>query len=333
MRAHELGLPSGTLPRGMLNAITDVPNVRVGHATVNRGESIRTGVTVILPHGGNWFREKVPGAVFVGNGFGKLMGSTQVEELGEIESPIALTSTLNVPRVADGLLDYLLAIPGNEQVRSINVLVAETNDGALNDIRGRHVGSKEVRAAIESAKGGEVAEGCVGAGMGTVAFGWKGGIGTASRRAGPFTVGVLAQTNFGGDLRILGAPVGRELAKPDPAAGDGSCVLVAATDAPTDARNLRRLASRTLWGMARTGASGSNGSGDYGIAFSTAPGSARMLRNDEVSPLFMAAIEAAEEAILNSLFQAVTVTGNGRRVEALPLDRTAEILRRNGLVR
>ena len=306
--------------------------VKVGHATVIRGENVRTGVTVILPHAGNLFREKVPGAVFVGNAFGKLAGSTQVEELGEIETPIALTSTLNVPRVADGLIDYMLALPGNEQVRSINPLVGETNDGTLNDIRGRHVGSAEVRAAIESAKGGAVEEGAVGAGTGTIAFGWKGGIGTASRQAGAYTVGVLVQSNFGGSLRMAGAPVGRELAGRGPNSGNGSIMMVVATDAPVDARNLKRMAARTMFGLARTGSSGSNGSGDYGIAFTTARNPAKLLTNDECSPLFLAVIEATEEAIYNSLLQAKTVTGNGRTVEALPIERTIEILRRYGVV-
>jgi D-aminopeptidase len=331
-RAAEIGIPPGTLPRGPLDAITDVAGVKVGHATVVRGDNIRTGVTVILPHGGNLFREKVPGAVFVGNAFGKLAGSTQVEELGEIETPIALTSTLSVPRVADGLLDYMLALPGNEQVRSINPLVGETNDGALNDIRGRHVGSAEVRGAIEGAKGGAVEEGAVGAGAGTVAFGWKGGIGTASRKAGAYTVGVLVQSNFGGSLTMAGAPVGRELAGRGPNSGDGSIVMVVATDAPVDARNLRRMAARTMFGLARTGSSGSNGSGDYGIAFSTARSPAKLLTNDECSPLFLAVIEATEEAIYNSLLKAVTVTSNGRTVEALPLERTLEILRKYGVI-
>ena len=331
-RAATLGIPGGVLPRGTLDAITDVAGVKVGHATVIRGENVRTGATVILPHDGNLFRDKVPGAVFVGNAFGKLAGSTQVEELGEIETPIALTSTLSVPRVADGLIDYMLALPGNEQVRSINPLVGETNDGTLNDIRGRHVGSAEVRAAIEAAKAGPVPEGAVGAGTGTIAFGWKGGIGTASRRAGGYTVGVLVQSNFGGSLTISGAPVGRELAGRGPNSGGGSIVMVVATDAPVDARNLKRMAARTMFGLARTGSSGSNGSGDYGIAFTTNRATAKLLTNDECSPLFLAVIEATEEAIYNSLLQATTVTGNGRTIEALPIARTTEILRRFGVL-
>jgi D-aminopeptidase len=327
-----MGIPGGVLPRGTLDAITDIAGVKVGHATVIRGGNVRTGVTVILPHDGNLFRDKVQGAVFVGNAFGKLAGSTQVEELGEIETPIALTSTLSVPRVADGLLDYMLALPGNEQVRSINPLVGETNDGTLNDIRGRHVGSAEVRAAIEGAKGGPVPEGAVGAGTGTIAFGWKGGIGTASRRAGAYTVGVLVQSNFGGSLTMAGAPVGRELSGRGPNSGGGSIVMVVATDAPVDARNLKRMAARTMFGLARTGSSGSNGSGDYGIAFTTARAPAKLLTNDECSPLFLAVIEATEEAIYNSLLQATTVTGNGRTIEALPIARTTEILRKYGVI-
>jgi D-aminopeptidase len=287
----------------------------------------------VLPHAGNLFLEKVPGAVFVGNGFGKLAGSTQVDELGEIETPIALTSTLNVPRVADALLDYMLALPGNQQVRSINPLVAETNDGYLNDIRGRFVGRAEVLQAIENARDGVVEEGAVGAGAGTVAFGYKGGIGTASRKAGAYTVGVLVQSNFGGSLMMNGAPVGRELRPGGPNSGNGSCVMVVATDAPVDARNLRRMAARTIFGLARTGSSGANGSGDYGIAFSTRRNAAPLLSNDDMSPLFLATIEATEEAIFNSLLQAVTTTANGRTVEALPIERTLEILRKHGAVR
>lgn len=328
-RAADLGIPSGTLPRGPLDAITDVAGVRVGHTTVVRGDNIRTGVTVILPHGGNLFRDKVPGAVFVGNAFGKLAGSTQVQELGEIESPIALTSTLNVPRVADALLDYLLGLPGNEQVRSINPLVGETNDGYLNDIRARVVGRAEVMHAIESAHGGVVEEGAVGAGTGTMAFGFKGGIGTASRKVGAYMVGALVQTNFGGSLQMGGAPVGRELAGGGPNSGDGSCMMIVATDAPVDARNLRRMAARAIFGLARTGSSGANGSGDYAIAFSTQRTPARLLTNDEASPLFLGVIEATEEAIYNSLLQAVTTTGNGHTVQALPIDKVREILKKH----
>ncbi len=373
-RARDVGLTVGVLPPGPHNAITDVPGVRVGHTTLVRGADVRTGVTAVLPHAGNLFRAKVPGAVFVGNGFGKLMGSTQVNELGEIETPILLTSTLNVPRVADALLDYLLALPGNEEVRSLNPVVAETNDGFLNDIRGRHVGRDEVFAALKHAKEGPVEEGSVGAGTGTVAFGFKGGIGTSSRRLperlGGYTVGVLVQANFGGVLTIGGAPVGRELgrwylkeelerpakSRPQPAepagdsdTADGSVIMVVATDAPLDARNLRRLAARSMLGLARTGSAASNGSGDYAIAFATAadvrlqaptraaerntPRAVKVLPNDAVSPLFLAAIEATEEAVYNALFRATPVSGRGRTVEALPLDRTVEVLRKYGALR
>jgi D-aminopeptidase len=358
LRAREAGITVGVLPPGPLNAITDVDGVLVGHTTLVRGDNIRTGVTAILPHGGNLFREKVPGAVFVGNGFGKLAGSTQVNELGEIETPILLTSTLSVPRTADFLIDYMLALPGNEDVQSINPLVAETNDGFLNDIRGRHISRDDVLTAIKGAKGGAVAEGSVGAGTGTVAFGFKGGIGTSSRklpqRLGGFTIGVLVQTNFGGVLTINGAPVGRELGRyylkdelAQPAnTPDGSVIIVIATDAPLDSRNLNRLAARAMMGLARTGAAGSNGSGDYAIAFSTSPDvrirtlnqndrntprNVKTLANDAVSPLFLAVIEATEEAIYNSLFKANTTSGRGKTVEALPLDRTLEILRKHGL--
>ena len=364
-RARDLGLKVGILSPGPLNAITDVNGVLVGYTTVIRGDNVRTGVTAILPHSGNLFREKVPGAVFVGNGFGKLAGSTQVNELGEIETPILLTSTLSVPRVADYLLDYMLSLAGNEEAQSINPLVAETNDGYLNDIRGRHLTRDDVFAAIKGAKGGAVAEGSVGAGTGTVAFGFKGGIGTASRklpsRLGGYSVGVLVQTNFGGVLTINGAPVGVELdryylgddlnqatRKPDKNTdADGSIIIVIATDAPVDARNLRRMAARAMMGLARTGAAGSNGSGDYAIAFSTAeevrirtfnqsernlPRNLKALANDAMSPLFLAVIESTEEAIYNSLFRATTVTGKGHTVEALPLDRTVEILRKHGLI-
>ena len=335
-RIREAGITVGILPPGSLNAITDVAGVRVGQTTLIRGENVRTGVTVILPHGGNLFREKVPAAVFAGNAFGKLMGSTQIEELGELESPIALTSTLNVARVADALIDHMLALPGNEDVRSINVVVGETNDGGLNDIRGRHVGREEVFAAIRTAAaGGPVEEGSVGAGTGTVAFGWKGGIGTASRKLPPklggWTVGVLVQTNFGGILTINGAPVGRNLGRyylknelEDAArTADGSIMIVIATDAPVDARNLERMGARAMTGLARTGAAGTNGSGDYAIAFSTARNPETLVRNDDISPLFLAVIEATEEAIYNSLFRATTV----RDVEALPLERVVPMVK------
>src|SRR6266480_1731320 len=332
-RARDAGVTLGVLPPGPLNAITDVAGVRVGHTTVVRGETIRTGVTAILPHGGNLFQEKVPGAVFVGNGFGKLMGSTQVNELGEIETPILLTSTLSVPRVADALIDYMLHLPGNEAVWSINPLVGETNERYLNDIRGRHITREDVFAAIKNAKSGPVEEGSVGAGTGTVAFGFKGGIGTSARRLPPklggYTVGVLVQTNFAGVLTIAGAPVGRELGRyylREEVGGtakdraNGSVIIVIATDAPVEARNLKRIAARAMLGLGRTGAAGSNGSGDYVIAFSTAPqvrirseekASPRhieVLTNDSMSPLFLAVIEASEEAVYNSLLRATTIT-------------------------
>jgi D-aminopeptidase len=359
-RAREAGVQVGVIPLGPLNAITDVAGVLVGQTTIIRGDNVRTGVTAILPHAGNLFREKVPGAVFAGNGFGKLAGSTQVNELGEIETPILLTSTLSVPRVADALIDYMLALPGNEDVQSVNPLVGETNDGYLNDIRSRPITREDVFAAIQSAKTGPVREGSVGAGTGTIAFGWKGGIGTASRKLPPslggYTVGVLVQTNFGGVLSIAGAPVGKELGRYEfrdqleaskASAGrqdnhaNGSCMIVVATDAPVDARNLKRLAARAIMGMGRTGAGGSNGSGDYVIAFSTAPdlrvrpGDAKastvtVLSNEAMSPLFLAVIEATEEAIYNSLFRATTVTGRGHTVEALPIDKTLQILRQHG---
>ena len=364
-RAREAGVQVGVIPPGPLNAITDVAGVLVGQTTIIQGENVRTGVTAILPHAGNLFREKVPGAVFVANAFGKLAGSTQVDELGEIETPILLTSTLSAPRVADAVIDYMLALPGNEEVQSINPVVGETNDGYLNDIRSRPISRDEVLAAIHDAKTGAVEEGSVGAGTGTIAFGWKGGIGTASRKLPPslggYTVGVLVQTNFGGVLSIAGAPVGKELGRyafrdqlegsgaaaksPRNDVADGSCMIVVATDAPVDARNLKRLASRAIMGMARAGAAGSNGSGDYVIAFSTAPelrihpGDATrphpvaVLGNEAMSPLFLAAIEATEEAIYNSLFRATTVSGRGHTIEVLPLDKTLQILREHRTIK
>ncbi len=379
-RARDLGVVVGILPPGKNNAITDVAGVRVGHTTLIKGDSVRSGVTAILPHAGNLFQEKVPAAIFVGNGFGKLVGSTQVNELGEIETPILLTNTLNVPRVADALIEWMLALPGNEQVRSINPIVAETNDGFLNDIRGRHVGRDEVFAAIRSAKDGPVEEGSVGAGTGTVAFGWKGGIGTSSRvvpqSLGGYTVGVLVQSNYGGVLTINGAPVGRELGRyylkeqvstasgsergpingpadrvslatargTDPVGdrADGSIIIVVATDAPMDARNLKRLAARAMLGLARTGSPSTNGSGDYIIAFSVANRirasenlrNTQTVGNEAMSPLFEAVVEATEEAIYNSMFKATTVTGrDGHRVEALPIEKTVEILKKYGATR
>jgi D-aminopeptidase len=346
-RARDLGIEPGVFPPGPLNAITDVEGVRVGHTTVVEGDTVRTGVTAILPHEGNLFQDKVAGAVFVGNAFGKLAGSTQVGELGTIETPIVLTNTLSVGVAMDAVVRYTIAQAGNEQVRSVNAVVGETNDGGLNDIRGLHVTREHVLEAIRSAKRGPVAEGTVGAGTGTIAFGWKGGIGTSSRkieRLG-YSVGVLAQTNFGGNLTIAGAPVYKHLQPPsarragpvDPA--DGSCVLVVATDAPLDARDLRRLAARAVFGLARTGSSYSNGSGDFAIAFSTspdvrsrfgetAPRAHQVLPTDAVSPLFEAALEATEEAVYNSLLQATTVTSSIGKAEAIPIDQLRELLKR-----
>jgi len=382
-RAREAGVVVGILPVGPHNAITDVPGVRVGQVTITEGDSVRTGVTAILPHGGNPFLERVPAALHVGNGFGKLLGVTQLRELGELETPILLTCTLCVWKAADAMVDWLLHQPGMENVRSINPVVGETNDGTLNDIRARPIRPEHVVRALESATGGPVEEGSVGAGAGTVAFGWKGGIGTSSRRLpdalGGYTVGVLVQSNYGGVLTINGAPVGRELgrfafqrelervtgvearggAAAEPrrtadggrppldrdAAGftaDGSIMIVVATDAPLDSRNLERLAARAIVGLARTGSSMTNGSGDYVIAFSTAesvrraPGEAPRaitdLPNDAMSPLFQAVAEATEEAIYNSLFRATTVKGHRATVEALPLEPTLEILRRYGVL-
>jgi len=359
-RAPDLGIKVGVLPAGPLDAITDVAGVAVGQTTIVRGDNIRTGVTAIVPHPGNLYRDKVPAAISVGNGYGKLTGVTQVDELGEIETPILLTSTVAVPRVADALISYMLALPGNEDVLSINPVVGETNDGYLNDIRGRHITPEDVFAALKSARGGPVEEGAVGAGTGTIAFGWKGGIGTASRHLpaglGGYTVGVLVQTNFGGVLSIAGAPVGVELGQyylRDQASNtgtrrdsaDGSCMMVVATDAPLDARELKRLAARALLGMARAGSSASNGSGDYAIAFSIAP-SVRIHTEDKgltrksetvttlsTSPLFEAAIEAAEEAIYNSMLKATTTTGNGHTIEALPVERVVQILKEHRVTR
>jgi D-aminopeptidase len=351
MRARALGVAPGIFAPGPLNAITDVAGVRVGHATVVAGDSVRTGVTAILPHPGNPFLERVPAAIHVFNGFGKLLGSTQVNELGELESPVLLTCTLCVWRVADALVGWMLEQPGMAEVRSLNPVVAETNDGRLNDIRSRPVGVKEVRAALAAASSGPVAEGNVGAGTGTVAFGWKGGIGTSSRvlpaRLGGWTVGVLVQSNFGGVLQVMGAPVGQELGRYafqrelEAERGDGSIIIVVATNAPLTHRNLRRLAERAVLGLGRTGSVASNGSGDYVIAFSTAAsvrrasGAERLaleeLGNDALSPLFAAVAESTEEAIYNSLFMATTMQGNGQMVEALPLDRAREVLRRHGV--
>jgi D-aminopeptidase len=357
-RARDIGVAPGVFPTGVHNAITDVVGVRVGQATVIEGDSVRTGVTAILPHAENPFLSRVPAAIHVGNGFGKLLGVTQVQELGELETPILLTCTLCVWKAADAMVDWLLARPGMSGVGSINPVVGETNDGGLNAIRARPIRAEHVRAALEGATNGAVDEGAVGAGAGTIAFGWKGGIGTSSRvlpaSLGGYTVGVLVQSNFGGVLQVLGAPVGKELGQyafrggEDAAAGDGSIMMVVATDAPLSDRNLGRVASRAIMGLSRTGSSASNGSGDYVIAFSTSPDVRRTLAtpgsganasrrrvdevtNDAVSALFQAVVEATEEAIYNSMFKAVSVTSRGRTVEALPIDRVREILAKYGI--
>ena len=354
-RLREFGLKTGVLDPGPLNAITDVAGVKVGHVTLVEGKDVRTGVTVVLPHEGNVFQDKVPAGIDVANGFGKLTGSTQVEELGNLETPIVLTNTLSVPAAAEAVIEYILGLPENKSVESVNPVVGETNDGWLNDIRGRRVRKEDVLEAIRSARTGPVEEGAVGAGTGTICYNFKGGIGTASRKLaaarGGYTVGVLVQTNHGGQFRIGGIPVGEMLrggrsepgpdapARDDPAV-QGSCMIVVATDAPLDGRNLKRLAGRALLGIARTGGYNSNGSGDYAIAFSTAKEvriphrsasatqTVTLLRNENVSGLFLAAAEAAEEAILNSLFKAERMDGkNGRFVEALPLDKLKEFIK------
>lgn len=350
-RAREVGIEVGILRPGRWNAITDVAGVQVGHVTLIKGERVRTGVTAILPHGGNVFQEKVPAAIYVGNGFGKLTGISQVQELGNLETPILLTNTLSVPTVADAVIDFMLGLEGNESVRSINPVVGETNDGWLNDIRGRHVTREHVFEAIREASAGPVEEGCVGAGTGTLCFGFKGGIGTASRRLPPdrggYTVGVLVQSNFGGILEINGAPVGRELGQYY-MAGElnyehegGSCMVVVATDAPLAARSLKRLAKRAYLGLAKTGFFSTNGSGDYVIAFSTYAenrirhGSTELQQtraevpNRHMSPLFLATVEATQEAVYNSLFKAKTVEGrDGRVARALPLDEVLNICKK-----
>ncbi len=355
-RVREAGIVIGTLPTGPRNALVDVPGVRVGHATVIEGDAVRTGVTAIVPHPGDLFRERVPAAIVVGNGFGKLLGVTQVQELGELETPILLTGTLGVWRAADALVERQLALPGMGQVRSINPVVGETNDGYLNDIRARPLQARHVFEALDTASTNNVDEGSIGAGTGTIAFGWKGGIGTSSRRIAPdtggYTVGVLVQSNFGGRLTVAGVPVGDALPDPQaylalapevppPLTGDGSIMIVVATDAPLDERLLRRLATRALIGLGRTGASMSNGSGDYVIAFSTAPGVRRafsaathrveLLSNDAMTPLFVAVADATEEAILNSMFRATTVSGHQGTVRALPLDLVLPMLRQSNV--
>jgi D-aminopeptidase len=354
VRARDLGVKPGVFQPGKYNAITDVAGVKVGHTTVIEGDSIRTGVTAILPHGGNLFTDRVPAALHVGNGFGKITGVTQLRELGELETPILLTCTLCVWKAADAMVGYLLEQPDMATVRSINPVVAETNDGTLNAIRSRPIKPEHVRAAITNATSGPVAEGAVGAGTGTIAFGWKGGIGTSSRvlpqSLGGYTIGVIAQTNYGGILQVMGAPVGKELgqyafkrdAQSPGERGDGSCVMVIATDAPLSDRNLERLAARAIIGLGRTGSSAANGSGDYVLAFSTSEKVRRRfnaqrltteeLANEPMSALFQAAVEATEEALYDSLFMATTTTANGHTVEALPLDKVREILKKYGVV-
>jgi D-aminopeptidase len=347
-RARDLGVKPGVFNPGPLNSITDVRGVKVGHATVTEGDSVQTGITAILPHEGNVFQDRVPAALFVGNGFGKILGVTQLRELGELETPILLTCTLCVWKAADAMVEWMLVKPGMQNVRSINPVVAETNDGTLNAIRSRPIRPEQVRAALESASTGAVVEGSVGAGAGTIAFGWKGGIGSSSRvlpqSLGGWTVGVLVQTNFGGILQVLGAPVGKELGQysfrretgSGRERGDGSIVMVVATDAPLSDRNLERIAARAIMGLSRTGSSASNGSGDYVIAFSTSTKVRRAfnartlateeLANEEMSGLFQAVVEATEESIYNSLFMATDVTANGRTVRAIPLDSVRAIL-------
>lgn len=349
-RARDLGICPGVLPPGPLNSITDVAGVMVGHVTLIEGDDIRTGATAILPHGGNVFEDRVPSGLAVGNGFGKLLGATQLVELGELETPILLTNTLAVPQAADALIDWTLRLAGNEKVRSVNPVVGETNDGHLNDIRQRVLTSEIISKALSSATSGPVAEGNVGAGTGTVAFGWKGGIGSSSRKLpsslGGWTFGVLVQANFGGVLQILGCPVGQALGKYylkdslDRGDADGSIMIIVATDAPLSDRNLTRVARRAMAGLARTGAAMSDGSGDYAIAFSTAEAVRRSairrgsvaqydeLPNGLMSPLFEATIEATEEAIYNALCGAETMTGfQGRTVEALPMDEVRRVMR------
>jgi len=342
-RLRDLGITVGIFKPGPLNAITDVAGVRVGHTTLTIGDSIRTGVTAILPHGENLFQHKVPGSVYVGNGFGKLIGATQVQELGQVETPIVLTNTLSVWNAANGVVDYMLSLPGNKDVRSINPMVGETNDGTLNDIRGQHVRREHAVEAIRSATSGPVEEGCVGAGTGTVCFGWKGGIGTSSRHLpaglGGFTIGVLVQTNFGGILDVAGVPVGKELGQYSykKETADGSCMIVVATDAPLSPNQLARLAKRATLALGRTGSAMSHGSGDYVIAFSTMRVAADSLlryatvRDERLSPLFQATVEATEEAIYNSLLKATDTRGyQGSFVEAISVERLIAILEAHG---
>ena len=349
-RAREAGIEIGVLAPGPLNAITDVAGVRVGHVTLVEGGTIRTGVTAVLPHAGNLYQDKVPAGFAVANGYGKFMGSTQIAELGEIETPILLTNTLNVPEAAAAIIDWTLRQPGNEEVRSVNAVVGETNDGFLNDIRDRRVTRDHGLAAITAAREGPVEEGSVGAGTGTIAFGWKGGIGTSSRRLpgrlGGWTVGVLVQANYGGVLTIAGLPVGQALGRYflrdelQATSGDGSVIIVVATDAPLSDRNLERLARRAFLGIGRTGSPITNGSGDYAVAFSTHEGVRRTqerrnaqsefpeLSNEQVSPLFEAVVEATEEGVINALFAAETMEGHRGRIEALPVDEVVRLHRR-----
>lgn len=351
-RARDLGIAPGVLSPGPLNAITDVAGVRVGHVTLKKGKAINTGVTVVVPHAGNLYQDKVPAGFSVANGYGKFAGSTQVDELGEIETPIVLTNTLSVAEGMKGVIEYTLSQAGNENVRSVNAVVGETNDGFLNDIRRRVVTPDHVLKAIDNATGGPVVEGPVGAGTGTINFGWKGGIGTSSRRLpeklGAYTVGVLVQTNYGGVLQMDGIPVGKELGQyylqdaVDKGDADGSIILVVATDAPISDRNLTRLAARALSAIARTGSPATNGSGDYAVAFSTADSvrrtperrqsvsTIRELPNNQVSPLFEAAMEASEEAIYNALVAGVTTEGFNGVIEALPLDRLIDLTQKYG---
>lgn len=352
-RLRDLGVEIGIFQPGRHNTITDVPGVLVGQKTLNDGESVRTGVTAILPHGGNLFREKVPAALYVGNGFGKLVGATQLEELGQIETPIVLTNTLSVWDAARGTVEFMLAQPGNENVRSINPVVGETNDGGLNDIRSRSVSPQHAVEAIMQATSGPVAEGCVGAGTGTVCFGWKGGIGTSSRvlpaSLGGYTIGVLVQTNFGGILDIAGVPVGKELGQFSykneiQNRGDGSCMIIVATNAPAGSQQLKRLAKRATLALGRSGSAMSHGSGDYVIAFSTAEilrirptdkheMPSTRLSDDDLSPLFQAVVEATEEAIDNSLLKATDTKGfQGREVKALPVAKVVELLKKYGKI-
>lgn len=349
-RVRDHGIEIGVLKTGVLNAITDVEGVTVGHETIVEGDAVRTGVTAIIPHQGNVFQQKVPAAIYIGNGFGKLAGYSQVKELGNIETPIILTNTLSVPVASNALITYTLSQKENNDVRSVNAVVGETNDGWLNDIRGRHVTEEHVLNALKNARSDNQQEGNVGAGTGTICFGYKGGIGTSSRivpeSLGGYTVGVLVQSNFGGVLEINGAPIAKELKKypyRDKILNDadGSCMIVVITDAPLSSRNLERLAKRAMLGLAKTGGIASNGSGDYVIAMSTAKENLipyksesiyqtkKELRNDDISPLFLATIEATEEAILNSLFAGETMTGrDGHTIKALPKDKVLELLKK-----